>query len=198
MGSIARPLVGLAVAELGPALARAAAATAGALAAMQAAIRGSSDAKDDTRQQAPALSLPRMKPCEECPPGCTGRAVRTNVSMPEVSRVYQGRITGRPYSIKPAWSEEWRWMGVDFDGFQPQECLMQEAKARYDQFVLRSGEALWFFEGFKAMREQVKRQARAVHANPPTRLLWYFMTPRAREYMLPVLTDEGVPSVVVP
>ncbi len=89
-------------------------------------------------------------------------------------------------------------MGVDFDGFQPQECLMQEAKARYDQFVLRSGEALWFFEGFKAMREQVKRQARAVHANPPTRLLWYFMTPRAREYMLPVLTDEGVPSVVVP
>jgi hypothetical protein len=46
---------------------------------------------------------------------------------------------------------------------------MQEAKARYDQFVLRSGEALWFFEGFKAMREQVKRQARAVHANPPTR-----------------------------
>ncbi len=198
MGAIAQPLVRWAVAELGPTLARAAAATAGAAAGAWAAVRGSSGSKDATRQQAPTLPLPRMKPCEDCPPGCTGRAVRTNVSMPEVSRVYQGRITGRPYSIKPAWSEEWRWMGVDFDGFQPQECLMQEAKARYDQFVLRSGEALWFFEGFKAMREQVKRQARAVHANPPTRLLWYFMTPRTREYMLPVLADEGVPSVHVP
>jgi hypothetical protein len=118
--------------------------------------------------------------------------------MPEVSRVYQGRITGRPYSIKPAWSEEWRWMGVDFDGFQPQECLMQEAKARYDQFVGADGEAKGFFKGFESMKKQVRTQAAAVQSSPPTRLLWYFMTPRTREYMLPVLTDEGVPSVVVP
>ena len=198
MGAIARPLLRLAVAELGPMLARAAAAAAGAVAGMWAAVTESSDSKDDTRQQAPTLTLPRMKPCEDCPQGLTGQAVRTNVSMPEVSRVYQGRITGRPYSIKPAWSEEWRWMGVDFDGFQPQECLMQEAKARYDQFLGRDGEPLWFFEGFEAMTDQVKRQAAAVHANPPTRLLWYFMTPRARQYMLPYLERHGVPSIVHP
>ena len=198
MGAIARPLLRLAVAELGPMLARAAAAAAGAVAGMWAAVTGSSDSKDDTRQQAPTLTLPRTKPCGDCPPGLTGQAVRTNVSMPEVSRVYQGRITGRPYSIKPAWSEEWRWMGIDFDGFQPQECLMQEAKARYDQFVGRDGMPLPFFEGFEARTDQVKRQAAAVHANPPTRLLWYFMTPRARQYMLPHLQRHGVPSIVHP
>lgn len=52
MGAIARPLLRLAVAELGPMLARAAVAAAGAVAGMWAAVTGSSDSKDDTRQQA--------------------------------------------------------------------------------------------------------------------------------------------------
>ena len=198
MGAIAQPLVRWAVAELGPTLARAAAATAGAAAGAWAAVKGGSDSKDDTRQQAPTLKFPRMKPCEDCPPGSAGRAVRSNVSMPEVSRVYQGRITGRPYSIKPAWSEEWRWMGVDFDGFQPQECLMQEAKARYDQFVGADGEAKGFFKGFESMKEQARAQSIAVHSNPPTRLLWYFMTPRAQQYMRRFLAKYRVPSVLQP
>ncbi|WP_347881433.1 Tox-REase-5 domain-containing protein [Burkholderia multivorans] len=55
--------------------------------------------------------------------------------MTAASREYQGRITGRPYSVAEGWSEEWIWLGTDFDGFVPAECLLQEAKGGYGQFL---------------------------------------------------------------
>lgn len=107
-----------------------------------------------------------------------------------------------PLQGLPAWADRTPrakdWANVDFDGFQPGDCRMQEAKARYDQFVLADSKAVRFFEGFDMTRAQMERQATAVHAQPPTRLLWYFMTPRARQYMLPYLTRYRVPSVLVP
>ncbi len=194
MAAFAMPLIRFAVGELGPHLVRAAAATAGAFVAWKAGT----DSGTASREDATPLSLPLTRPCKDCPPGQTGRPVRRPGSMPQISREYQGRVTGRPYSLKPPWSEEWNWANVDFDGFQPGDCLMQEAKARYDQFVLADGKAVRFFEGFDKMRAQMERQATAVHAHPPTRLLWYFMTPRARQYMLPYLTRYRVPSVLAP
>ena len=89
-------------------------------------------------------------------------------------------------------------MGVDFDGFQPQECLMQEAKARYDQLVGRDGKPLLFFEGFEDMRQQAMMQAIPVAKQPPTRLFWYFMTPRAYRYMEAYLEALGITPVFNP
>lgn len=55
------------------------------------------------------------------------------------SREYQGRIPGFPYSVDESWSMEWVWER-DFDGFRPEDCLLVEAKARYDQFLDKDDE----------------------------------------------------------
>ena len=55
-----------------------------------------------------------------------------------------------------------------------------------------------YFKGFSKMANTVKEQGAKVPANPPSQLMWYFGTPRAREYMLPTLNAAGVPSVYRP
>ncbi|WP_368367532.1 Tox-REase-5 domain-containing protein [Paraburkholderia youngii] len=48
-------------------------------------------------------------------------------------RRYQARITGFEYGIvsdgtgretSQGWNMEWAWLGTDFDGFQPSQCLL--------------------------------------------------------------------------
>lgn len=112
-------------------------------------------------------------------------------------REYQGRITGRPYSVAEGWSEEWSWLDIDFDGFKPAECLLQEAKGNYDQF-LEMPWAAKSFSGFDKMESTIIKQGRAVRTYPPTRLMWYFQGPKTRQKMLRVLVQNGVQSVVVP
>ncbi|WP_309301882.1 restriction endonuclease fold toxin 5 domain-containing protein [Burkholderia cepacia] len=76
------------------------------------------------------------------------------------------------------WSDEWEWLGIDFDGFKPQECLLQEAKGNYDQFLDGSiPKSEQFFKGFRHMRDQAIKRAMRVKANPPTRLRYYFQGP---------------------
>ena len=116
--------------------------------------------------------------------------------MSDISREYQGRITGRPYSVAEGWSQEWNWH-VDFDGFKEEACLLQEAKANYDQFLDDDGEPKFWFS-FNDTIKQINAQGRTVRANPPAQLMWYFMTPRAREFLLPVMNRVGVPSVYQP
>lgn len=65
--------------------------------------------------------------CKEWPPD-KGSRVPVNHSMPPISAAYQARITGFPPGM------EWSYLGIDFDGFRSSQCLLQEAKAQYDQF----------------------------------------------------------------
>ncbi|WP_241023718.1 Tox-REase-5 domain-containing protein [Paraburkholderia sp. Ac-20340] len=64
-----------------------------------------------------------------------------------------------------------------------------------DKFFDEEGTPIYKFDGFSSTTKQVYTQGRAVKSNPPSRLMWYFETPRFRRYMLPVLTEAGVPSV---
>jgi hypothetical protein len=169
----------------------------GAATAGTASLSGDSS-KDNSKATPVARTLPRTdERCKKCPPEQTGQAVKRWHNMNAAPREYQGRITGRPYSVAEGWSEEWVWDDIDFDGFVKADCLLQEAKGNYDQFV----DVPWAaksFQGFATMQSMIVKQGRAVRLNPPTRLIWYFQGPKTQQKMLRFLSQNGVPSVVVP
>ncbi|PQV51057.1 restriction endonuclease fold toxin 5 of polymorphic toxin system [Paraburkholderia sp. BL21I4N1] len=199
MGTILAPLLESAVAEFGPALLSAGRALLGGVATGAVGSVAGDASKDDSKSTPAVRALPQIgESCRKCPPEQTGLAVKRSHYMKPTPREYQGRITGRPFSVPDGWSEEWAWMNVDFDGFKREACLLQEAKANYDQFLDEDGEPKFFFSGFTGVIKQVTLQAQTVKANPPAKLLWYFMTPGTREYLLPVLERIGVPSVYQP
>jgi len=124
---------------------------------------------------------------------------RRNHSMNREPRGYQAYITGFPCDVEEnRWSMEWFWMDTDFDGFKPAECLLQEAKGNYDQFIDEDGVLKFHFTGFDSMRSQIDKQGTIVRTNPPAKLIWYFQTPRTRAYMSKFLLAAGVPSVYQP
>ena len=112
--------------------------------------------------------------CKECPPD-KGSLVPVNHSMPPVSAAYQARITGFPPG------SEWSYLGVDFDGFRSSQCLLQEAKAQYDQFFdeYHLPKEWWARseKGEKGMIKQARNQYSRAVPRPPVRLCWYFMEP---------------------
>ncbi|MGF6481005.1 hypothetical protein QFZ91_003168 [Paraburkholderia sp. JPY419] len=151
-------------------------------------------------------SRERERPCK-CPPEKGGEKVQRNHSMNPEPRRYQARVTGFDYGIvtdakgretSQGWNMEWAWLGTDFDGFQPSQCLLQEAKGNYDQFIGADDRPKPFFVGFKRMADQIFDQGTTVRANRPARLTWYFQTPKTREYMISTLRAAGVPSVNQP
>jgi hypothetical protein len=168
--------------------------------ALAAAFSLSGDqAKEKDRADAKAMPRTRERKCK-CPPE-HGSKVQRNHAMQRAPREYQGRITGFEYEViggRTGWSMEWCWETVDFDGFRPAQCLLQEAKGNYDQFVDEDGRVKFFFTGFKTMMGQVGRQAALVRGNSPAKLMWYFQTPRAWAHMQPTLRTSGVPSVCEP
>jgi len=180
-------------------LARAGAALLGGAATAGTASLSGDTPKDDSKAAPVARTLPRTdESCKKCPPE-EGSRVRENHGVNWPSYRYQARITGFAFDTEECrWSDEWAWLGVDFDGFQQGACLLQETKGNYDQFLDDEGDPKFFFTGFTDMQRQIARQSLAVNSNPPAKLMWYFMTPRAREYMLPVLNRARVPSVYQP
>ncbi|WP_322064123.1 Tox-REase-5 domain-containing protein [Burkholderia ubonensis] len=156
-------------------------------------------------------SRERERPCK-CPPE-KGAKVQKNHSMNPEPRRYQARITGFEYGIttdgngretNKGWNMEWAWQPsgepkpVNFDGFVKAQCLLQEAKGNYDQlldkFLDEDGESIYDFDGFGSVKKQAIRQADVVKKNFPSKLIWYFETPRFYKFMQPTLTKVGVPS----
>jgi len=150
--------------------------------------KAASDAK--ARTDAQPITTTRQT-CQKCPPDC-GQLVPVNHSMNEEPRAYQARITG----FAPG--TEWRWAGLDFDGFKSALCQLQEAKGNYDQFFDEDDDVKFFFFGFRKMGEQAVAQATAVRSNPPATLNWYFQTPKAYAFMTPKLTALGIVAAYVP
>lgn len=197
MAGLAVPLLEGAVQALGQTLARAGAALLGGAAVAGTASVSGDTKKDDSKAAPAARTLPRTgESCKKCPPE-GGAFIRANHNMSAAAREYQGRITGWPYSVEEGWSQEWDWLGTDFDGFIPAQCMLQEAKGNYDQF-LEMDWAKDSFKGFDTMEGAILRQGRIVRANPPTKLTWYFQGPKTRAKMLTLLRSWGIQSVVVP
>ncbi|MCQ8222246.1 MULTISPECIES: restriction endonuclease fold toxin 5 domain-containing protein [pseudomallei group] len=197
---MALTLLEAAITELGPVLARAGVALLGGATVAGTASLSGDTPKEDSKATPDVRALPRTgESCKKCPPDA-GARIRRNHGVNWNSYRYQARITGFPFDTEACrWSEEWDWLGVDFDGFQPGECMLQETKGNYDQFLDGSiPGAEDFFRGFDKMETQITTQASKVRANPPARLTWYFQTPLTRRKMAPLLASLGVRSVYQP
>ncbi len=202
-GPLAIPIAGWIAEAIAAALARAAAsAAAGAVLGGVATLPGDTPREDgEAKPTAPAL--PRTgEPCKKCPPDL-GTKVRRKHGVNWNAYEYQARITGFSYDTEYClWSEEWYWVGkalgeafdIHFDGFISAECLLQEAKGDYDQFIDDDGEIPEWFGGFRTMQGDIERQAFAVNSSPPTRLRWYFQTPKTLALMYSVLIEYRVES----
>lgn len=206
-GPLAIPIEGWVAEAIAAALARAAAsAAAGAVLGGVTTLPGDTP-REDSEAKPTDRALPRTEePCKKCPPDL-GMKVRRRHGANWNAYAYQARITGFDYDTEYClWSDEWNWQGValgknfdiDFDGFVSAECLLQETKGDYDQFILENGKSKKWFGGFTVMEDTIRRQARAVRANPPTKLMWYFQTPKTKAIMTPTLAMNGVASMYLP
>ncbi|PRF63980.1 hypothetical protein C6Q09_25995, partial [Burkholderia multivorans] len=188
------PLVTAVAAEVGPALSAIGGALLGG-----AAVAGIGSLPGDTsktEERATAKTESRTMSdsttsCKKCPPEQSGAVVRNRHGPNWNAYRYQARVTGFAFDTETCqWSDEWQWLGIDYDGFRPQECLLQEAKGNYDQFLDGSiPKADKFFKGFRHMREQAVKRAIPVRANPPTRLRYYFQGPLSYKRMAPQLRE---------
>lgn len=131
--------------------------------------------------------------CKECPPD-RGALMPVNHHMSQNSMEYQARITGFPPGM------EWLFEGKDFDGFKSGICLLQEAKAEYDQFFNKEGEFLYPFQEkiFVDMGKQALAQSIIVDRNKPAALTYYFQTAMACRYMKPKLLSLGISVLHIP
>ncbi|MCS3391646.1 restriction endonuclease fold toxin 5 domain-containing protein [Burkholderia thailandensis] len=192
------PVIEAAAVELGPILARVGVALLGGATVAGTASLSGDTPKEDSKATPDVRALPRTgESCKKCPPEQTGTPVRRRYRMNRGPREYQGRITGRPYSVEEGWSEEWNWYNVDFDGFLSDECLLLEAKGDYDQFFSRStNKPFRWFKGFSKITREIEVRAMVIHANPPTKLKYYFQTPLTMSYFRTTLAENGIPFVV--
>lgn len=139
----------------------------------------------------------RTRTCEKCPPDC-GALVPRNWNMSAEARAYQAKVTG----FAPG--TEWNFAGIDFDGFASADCMLKEAKSRYDQF-LSGGEDSelkpkeWFKSFERKMLPQAAAQAAVVRATPPSRITWYFQGPKTYAYMGPqVMMHAPIVAIYFP
>jgi hypothetical protein len=155
--------------------------------------------EDRTDSKPSVKTIPKTeRKCDKCPPDL-GNPEEKRHGANWAAYEYQARVTGRPYDTEYClWSQEWVWATIYFDGFQVEECLLQEAKGKYDQFIDKQGKPKRWFTGFQAMTRELERQSEAVNANPPARLKWYFQTPKTRSLMLSRLLLARVESVYLP
>ncbi len=134
------------------------------------------------------------KKCDECPPD-HGEFWQRNFAVRQPWVDYQIRIGGMPSG--PNFILEWNWMNIKFDGFDSSECLLKEAKARYDQFFTRFGvPQQWWREGQEELIEEALAQGAVARPRPPVVLKWYFMEPISFRYFSGII-QAAYPDIEV-
>jgi len=200
MGTLFAPLLEAAVAELGPVLLSAGRALLGGAATAATGSASGDKSKEDSKTTPEVRTLPRTgESCKKCPPDAGSRINRRHGVNWNAYR-YQARVTGFAFDTEACrWSDEWHWLKIDFDGFQTGDCLLQETKGNYDQFIDGSiPGAVDFFRGFESMEDQAMAQGTEVRLNPPARLTWYFQTPLTQRKMTRLLARLGIHSIYQP
>jgi hypothetical protein len=127
--------------------------------------------------------------CRDCPPDRGAFSHQSTAGWSAVAIAYQQRICAMPPAPMPAGLTEWRWMGIDFDGFESDRCLLKEAKSSYDQFFAAPGEFRYPFQQriFEEMLARAEAQDVVAQPKPPVQLHWYFMEPMSFQYMVPLM-----------
>lgn len=124
-----------------------------------------------------------------CPPEHGAFFIRSTAGWSATTIAYQARICGHP--VVPGGITEWVF-GPTFDGFDRSQCLLKEAKARYDQFFDAFGQKKEWWEGDEDILFQAGAQYMAVQNAPPARLNWYFMESKSAAYFSPLFSKNGL------
>jgi len=197
MAAIAAPLVRIVATR---ALARrgagAAAGVAGA-AALEEARRCQEEAErvqSSPIAQTEATTKER-EPCPDCPPDNGKPVEHSTAGWPQESIDYQVRISGLP--VRPGFITEWLFNNISFDGFDSGECLLKEAKSKYDQFFDKYGRRRDFWEGHTDILAQARRQSSVATPQPPVRLCWYFMQPVSYQFFSGLFASNNLPIETV-
>jgi hypothetical protein len=153
------------------------------------------DAKSSPIAKTEAQTKAREK-CKDCPPDKGTPALQSTAGWSDISIAYQLRIAQMPLA-PVGYLSEWFFNGVQFDGFDSSQCLLKEAKARYDQFFdeFRVVED-WWLKGEAKLISEAMRQGAAAQPRPPTRLRWHFMEPISFRYFSRII-QAAYPDVEV-
>ena len=197
MASLAVPLIEGVVVRVLAALGVGVVAGAAGEAAKEQARKRQEEA--DKAKSAPiartdATTKTRTK-CKDCPPD-KGAPFQRNFTVRKPWVDYQARITGMPNG--PTFIMEWAFAGTRFDGFVSAECLLQDAKAGYDQFFNEWREFKYDFQerNFVEMTEDAVTQNAKAVPKPPVQLWWYFQEPVSYRYMQRIL-QAAAPQIEV-
>lgn len=134
--------------------------------------------------------------CKDCPPDKGAPYLRSTAGWSDDSITYQFRIAQMP-PAPAGYLTEWEFRGVKFDGFDSAQCLLKEAKARYDQFFDDFRQVRpWWKEGADNIIDEAYRQAAAAQPRPPVQLRWHFMQPISYRYFSKII-NAAYPDVEV-
>lgn len=189
MAALARPLIKAAAERILAALGvGAAAGLAGEAAREQAKRRqeASERAKSEPIAKTESTTKERKK-CKDCTPDRGAPFIRSTNGWSDVSIAYQARIGGMPAGA--GYITEWLFNGVAFDGFDSGQCLLKEAKAKYDQFFDQWRQVQgWWKHGADKVIQEAYRQATVAQPRPPVQLRWHFMEPISYRYFHRIIT----------
>ncbi|TSC21545.1 hypothetical protein FOF48_34325 [Corallococcus sp. Z5C101001] len=125
--------------------------------------------------------------------GGPGKWVQVNESMSERARAYQAQVTGAPEGS--AYRLQEGDTVVDFDGFDPVENVLLEAKGPgYEKFLKADMTMKDFYRGFGRMLDQARRQSRLAN---DTRIRWNVAEKRFADFLREAFQNEGLSIEVV-
>jgi len=133
--------------------------------------------------------------CKDCPPDSGAPANRSTAGWSETSIAYQARIAGLPVGV--GFITEWMFAGITFDGFDSSQCLLKEAKAKYDQFFDDFGDPLEWWKGDEPLMSEGVRQSAVAKPMPPVILRWYFMQPMSYRFFSKIFAAMRLPIETV-
>ena len=133
--------------------------------------------------------------CKKCPPDTGTPFNRPTAGWSKTAIAYQQRIAGLP--VGPGFITEWMFNGVTFDGFDTSQCLLKEAKAKYDQFFDDAGDPQEWWNGDGALLAEASRQSGVAKPMPPVQLRWYFMQSKSYRFFSKALVVMRLPIETV-
>ncbi|WP_433692095.1 restriction endonuclease fold toxin 5 domain-containing protein [Herbaspirillum seropedicae] len=197
MGALAAPLIEGVVARVLTVLGVGAVAGAAGEAAKERARQRQEEA--EKAKSAPIArteaQTKERKKCPDCPPDRGAPFNRSTAGWSEISITYQARISGMP--VGQGFITEWIFSTVTFDGFDSSQCLLKEAKAKYDQFFDDFGDPQDWWKGDEPIMAEAASQSFVAKPRPPVQLRWYFMQPKSYRFFSKIFSAMLLPIETV-
>ncbi|NOK38464.1 hypothetical protein HMI49_35235 [Corallococcus exercitus] len=142
-----------------------------------------------------AVTMAAMGPPHPSSAGGPGKWVQVNESMSDRARDYQAQVTGAPKGS--AYRLQEGDTVVDFDGFDPVENVLLEAKGPgYAKFIKENMTLKEFYKGFGKLLEQARRQEAMAQGR---RIRWIVAEERFATFLKQAFvdTERGIEVVHV-